>query len=396
MKKGAFVIFYPILRHNNNSYIRDISNVKTFEICMGLLDQCSLVARTRSVQTPGVSSTLLDSSMMPLVLQLPDYGAVGIQGWINLIKLLTSFKIRRKLRELLNNAEFIYTEVPSIESWMVARQAKKLKKKLTIEMRAETTLNTSYMRKRFGVIGVLYSLIIRIIFSYVRAQTNAGLYINKSLLKKYPLNNGYQAAICDAYLPNTLFVSTSRQFHGPAMRFLHVGNVEKVKCLDLTLRALNIIKRSLPVNWTLDVVGDGPDLQNIVLLTERLGLSGNVRFAGRIPWGERLFSYYRDCDILLVASDSETGPRTMLEGMAAGIPVISTSVGMAPDVLSPECIVPAGKTEIYAQKILKIAADPKKMTELSRLNRKRAEDFRSEKILSRRTEFFKKVIEREV
>jgi len=46
-----------------------------------------------------------------------------------------------------------------------------------------------------------------------------------------------------------------------------------------------------------------------------------------------LAAYYGCLDLYLVTSREEGGPKAILEGMATGVPVVSTRVGMAPDVI---------------------------------------------------------------
>ena len=43
--------------------------------------------------------------------------------------------------------------------------------------------------------------------------------------------------------------------------------------------------------------------------------------------------YYKVTDLYIVTSRAEGGPKQILESMASGVPVISTCVGMAPDVI---------------------------------------------------------------
>ena len=46
-----------------------------------------------------------------------------------------------------------------------------------------------------------------------------------------------------------------------------------------------------------------------------------------------LIEYYKTCDICLITSREEGGPLSLLESLALGIPVISTKVGMAVDLI---------------------------------------------------------------
>jgi len=47
--------------------------------------------------------------------------------------------------------------------------------------------------------------------------------------------------------------------------------------------------------------------------------------------------YYNALDLYLVTSRAEGGPKAILESMATGVPIVSTQVGMAPDVITEGC-----------------------------------------------------------
>jgi glycosyltransferase involved in cell wall biosynthesis len=97
-----------------------------------------------------------------------------------------------------------------------------------------------------------------------------------------------------------------------------VGRVNKVKRLDLLLRAVAILhERNVEVNCL--IVGDGVELEALQSLAEELGLLKTIRFYGA--------AYGNDADRLLVASDLCVIPGDVglsaMHSMSAGVPVIS-------------------------------------------------------------------------
>ena len=48
----------------------------------------------------------------------------------------------------------------------------------------------------------------------------------------------------------------------------------------------------------------------------------------------KLLKYYHALDFYLITSREEGGPMGLLESMSAGVPVVSTNVGMAPDLIN--------------------------------------------------------------
>ena len=57
------------------------------------------------------------------------------------------------------------------------------------------------------------------------------------------------------------------------------------------------------------------------------GLSRHVEFTGYVPFGPQLESQYRSSDIFVLPSLSEGFPRVIVEALAFGLPVVTTTVG---------------------------------------------------------------------
>ena len=75
-------------------------------------------------------------------------------------------------------------------------------------------------------------------------------------------------------------------------------------------------------NCKLVIVGDGPDLESYKKLSKKLNMSDNVIFTGKVPW-EEVPLYYGMSDIFVTASHTETQGLTVIEAMAASLPVVA-------------------------------------------------------------------------
>lgn len=101
---------------------------------------------------------------------------------------------------------------------------------------------------------------------------------------------------------------------------LFVGRVATEKNLDLLLTAMkSLIAVSEKIK--LLVVGDGPDLENYQKYVKKNKIEDNVIFAGKVPW-ENIVSYYLISDVFATASKTETQGLTVIEAMAASLPVV--------------------------------------------------------------------------
>jgi glycosyltransferase involved in cell wall biosynthesis len=101
-----------------------------------------------------------------------------------------------------------------------------------------------------------------------------------------------------------------------------VAALRPEKNLARLLRAVRLVADMQPVR--LVVVGDGPERGGLEALGRKLGLQEIVRFAGHVAEPAPL---YRSFDVFALTSDTEQMPFSVLEAMAAGLPVASTDVG---------------------------------------------------------------------
>ncbi len=83
----------------------------------------------------------------------------------------------------------------------------------------------------------------------------------------------------------------------------------------------------------LTIVGDGPKRAPLQALARSLGLGDRVRFAGHI---DDPAPSYAGFDVFALSSDTEQMPLSVIEAMAAGLPVATTDVGDVRTMLSDE------------------------------------------------------------
>jgi glycosyltransferase involved in cell wall biosynthesis len=118
----------------------------------------------------------------------------------------------------------------------------------------------------------------------------------------------------------------------PGSRMILVmGTVEPRKAQSMIAQALRFVRHDHP-DWIVVFVG-GSDSAYCDAVTRSLaetGLAGRARVE---PVDADAYRWYRAADVLLSASDMESLPRSMLEAMCFGTPIVSTSVFGVPDLL---------------------------------------------------------------
>jgi len=98
-----------------------------------------------------------------------------------------------------------------------------------------------------------------------------------------------------------------------------IGRLSKVKGADFLIKELPKLK----FDYTLLVIGDGQEKQNLINLVKTLNLSKKVIFLG---YQKNIQKLYEKCDVIVIPSIAESFGLVALEANSIGIPVIAANV----------------------------------------------------------------------
>jgi len=121
-----------------------------------------------------------------------------------------------------------------------------------------------------------------------------------------------------------------------SVKLLFIGRLVEKKGLQFLFPAIKKLSRRFPI--TLDIVGDGPLVNDYRLMCEELGITEQVRFLGRKTpfWiSQNAVNYSALVAPFCVSGngDRDTGPLVLKEAMASGIPVITTELMGAKEIV---------------------------------------------------------------
>jgi len=136
-----------------------------------------------------------------------------------------------------------------------------------------------------------------------------------------------------------------------------VGRLTGVKNHRLFLEMARRVALAVPDVWFV-VVGDGELRVELEARAQELGLAERVRFTG---WVRQMASVYAALDVVALTSLNEGTPVTLIEGLAAGRPVVSTAVGGVPDIVADGetgLLVPTGDADALAEAVVGLLRDP--------------------------------------
>jgi glycosyltransferase involved in cell wall biosynthesis len=123
-------------------------------------------------------------------------------------------------------------------------------------------------------------------------------------------------------------------------------------------------------------VGSGQALENARSLAEQVGLKESTEFSGELA-PDQVAALLKQADIFVLCSDWEGLPRSVMEAMAAGLPVVGTDVnGINELVIHRETglLVPPRDPEALAHAIRTLLLDPELRIEMGRKGRSRVKD----------------------
>jgi glycosyltransferase involved in cell wall biosynthesis len=158
---------------------------------------------------------------------------------------------------------------------------------------------------------------------------------------------------------------------GAGPRIVSVGRLAAPKDFRTLVRALALLPRGAAEAL---IVGDGPDRAQLEAEIARLGLAEQVLLAGERRDVPELLAR---ADLFVLSSRSEGLPVSVLEAMAAGLPVIASSVGGLPELVADGetgMLVEAGDVDDLAAALRLLLAEPSLRRRLGAAGRARAEE----------------------
>ncbi|MEP9360329.1 glycosyltransferase [Sphingomonas sp. KR3-1] len=147
-----------------------------------------------------------------------------------------------------------------------------------------------------------------------------------------------------------------------------VAGLRPVKDLPMLVRAV----AGLNGRFKLVIVGEGPERQNILDAAEAMAIEDDVILTGFLPEPHRYMGLF---DVFALSSKSEQAPLSVLEAMAAGLPVIAPRVGDIPTMVGPrnQYFLPPERTEVLLRDYLNMfVKHPEEKALVGEENRARA------------------------
>lgn len=162
--------------------------------------------------------------------------------------------------------------------------------------------------------GVLYS-------SYVNQFVGVSEYTRNHILKDYGFFLKNKTIVIYNGIETSVFVKRTKENKN---RFVVCSHLRESKGIQDLLKAVSILESNIKSQIHIDIYGEGPFEEELLAMTNQLKLDQIVYFKGS---SSRLHELVANYSYLLQPTYMECFSLSILESLAASVPVITTTVG---------------------------------------------------------------------
>ena len=141
------------------------------------------------------------------------------------------------------------------------------------------------------------------------------------------------------------------------------------------------------------IVGEGPEAERLQARIVEHNLTSQIRMLG---FRDDLLNIFRSLDLFVIPSvEGDTIPQVLMQALAMGLPVVSTTTGSIPDVVQDGVtgyVVPPRDADALADRIVALLGDPGLRMDMGRRGRAMVErDYSLSRMLDRLEDVYRKV-----
>ncbi len=160
---------------------------------------------------------------------------------------------------------------------------------------------------------------------------------------------------------------------GSPPHLLFIGRFNPQKNLLFLIDAL---ARLRDLDWTITVIGDGPQMLAVRERLAETGLQERARVTGWLKTPE-VHAILREADALVMPSSVEGMPVAAVEALKFGLAIVGSAIPGLRDVASPEnaLLLPVGDVKAFASGLRALIGDPARFTAMKAASHEKARDF---------------------
>ncbi|MFC4775861.1 glycosyltransferase [Paenibacillus sp. GCM10023252] len=362
-----------------------------WERYLGVFDSLTVACRGKR--------TSLDADMTGKTLSSgPNVDFVVLPSLSNPVNMLTKKGyVEQLLTEAISKADAVIARVPSEIGAEAIRVARQLGKPYAVEVVA---CAWDGLWNYGNVQGKLYApFALNQTRNLVRTAPYA-LYVTEQFLQqRYPCPDGSLSSCSNVEIPEAGADVLARRLErissltepGKTLNLGLIGSLNgRTKGIDIALKAIAKVRQDLP-SFKFRVLGDG-NQDRWKQMAANLGIGAEVSFEGVLPSGGAVFEWLDSIDLYLQPSYQEGLPRATIEAMSRACPVLGSTAGGIPELISESCLHRPGQVSVLADQIRRSAAGIEReqwMKEQAERNYNRSHNYTKPRLDAKRQAFWR-------
>jgi len=175
---------------------------------------------------------------------------------------------------------------------------------------------------------------------------------------------------------------------------LYVGRIDPDKRVDLVVHAVAKVMRA--VEAQLFVVGDGIQREELIRLSQSLGINQNCCFPGFVSKNGDLPGIYRLASVFVTASEIEIQSSVVLEAAASGLPVVTVKASSMQEFVNAGesgYLTPPGDINALAERLITLVKDQDKARRMGQAARKVAELHSNQRFVQEHEQLYQSIVQ---
>jgi glycosyltransferase involved in cell wall biosynthesis len=252
------------------------------------------------------------------------------------VKYFYAHKFVARIYPILNSCDFLLLRGPSPMNYAFTKKFDR--EKITNLVVGDYSAGIKFIKQPFFRSGPIKLLNYLMDLSYVKSIQGTNICCNSEVLHEKYKSIAKKSAIITTGIIHLTDISINPRAELKSkqnIKILYVGRIDWAKGFKEMLDCIKKLNFTDKKTYELHIVGwdDSKgeiNLKSVLELAKILNVSSKVFFHGKKKPGPELNSFYRNCDIFVLASYQEGFPRTIWEAFCNGIPIVTTPVGGIP------------------------------------------------------------------
>ena len=302
-----------------------------------------------------------------------------------------AYKNRKLIKNIIKESDVVNVKLPTNIGIIAMHYVLKLRKKHLVQL---VGCPYDILNSYGGIKAKLIAPIISVINKYYIKRADNIIYVTNGFLQERYPTKGKSISCSNVNIDNpskevlkNRLDKISRDINVYKIGLIGSLNV-KYKGQDTAIKAISLLKNKF--NIELHFLGSG-DKENWIDLIKQYGVENRVFFDGTLPSGDPVYNWLDNMDIYLQPSLTEGLPRSVIEAMSRGCPVIGTEAGGIPELLQKELVIKKKDYKDLAIKIEKLLNDKKMMEKIAKENFEEAKKYNKSLLNEKRRKFIEEV-----